>query len=336
MALILCLIAIFQPERVCSGKAGEARLSAANQRAGDLCQEYPEGAFGHFLADPAKDPLKGLYFQLMRGVRQRDSDSLNHLIHPRLGTGPLELQKIMATISRSLGSPWELSLLRAFRLPDSEAFLSEGIWCEGEGVRLFPHYGYKSQWFLWFQLSGSRELGRLFVSLVPEPGASWKIGYLNFQKWTHGGKNPRTWIEEADQELKQGNEIAAGARYRLALKLIAGNPHLSLGAYPQLKAWIHKVSPDERWQGLIRSALPGDRLVRIASLFASDGLGFLLRFHLDEEIPGKEVRAHCQERLARLQKKSWFRGFRGIRCSYHLPGEPEGAEGRLGSLYLEP
>lgn len=302
------------------------------------CQEFNEGQLRQDANWNSPEGPKDLVQKVMLGFSDQNAGLLKTMTHDRLKITDTDLKKILATMHAILGKPWNVSLLKAWFLKDSASFTSAGALCEQEGVRIFPHYGFTSQWFVWLQVSGPKELGRIFFTVVPDKSSgnrSWSLGFLRFQKWTHAQMDPLMWIAEGDKQLRSGNVIAAGVRYHLGKLLLEGNPHLQINAAHELTSWLNKNLPRDDWLRLVKKSLTPEKVITSKGIYVPSGMGLMVRFQLNEEKTGQDIRTHCQSQLSELNKKIWFKDFLGVRCSYQIKGEPEGKEGRLGSLYLE-
>ncbi|MCB9229400.1 MAG: hypothetical protein H6618_07295 [Deltaproteobacteria bacterium] len=301
------------------------------------CQEWRLGDFRDPRFSDRYPAILASFVRIEAALTARRAESLQPLLHRNLAQEMPDLKQIFKEMSAYLGVAWEISLLRAWSLEGMNLSERGEIRCKGEKIRLFPHYGYARQWFLLFQILGQKELGRVFVSLIPdEDHKRWKVGYFAFRQWTHAGKDPQTWIAEADQSLKTGRQTGAGVRYLLAKNLMAGNRHFIYELHEELDSWLKTALPESVWQLPVRQALAGDdNIEEISSLFAPGGIGLLLKFQLSKTFSGKEVRAHCQERLHHLKSMVWFSDFKGIRCSYFVSGNSTQASYSLGSLYLD-
>ena len=302
------------------------------------CQEFNEGQLRQDASWSSPEGPKDLVDKVILGFSDQNASLLKTMTHERLKITDTDLKKILATMHAILGKPWNVSLLKAWFLKDSASFTSAGALCEQEGVRIFPHYGFTSQWFVWLQVSGPKELGRIFFTVVPDKSSgnrSWSLGFLRFQKWTHAQMDPLMWIAEGDKQLRSGNVIAAGVRYHLGKLLLEGNPHLHIVAAHELESWLNKNLPRDEWLGLVKKSLAPEKVITSKGIYVPSGMGLMVRFQLNKEKTGQDIRTHCQTHLSELNKKIWFKDFLGVRCSYQIKGEPEGKEGRLGSLYLE-
>lgn len=268
-------------------------------------------------------------------IKNNDSESLLTLFHPRLGMKRGTAKELLASQRATLGAPLESSTLMLWALNTVDGtptpLACGGV--ENSNITVWPQFGYNLQFGVWLQLMGQKELGRIFLTIVPKDG-QWYIAALHYQQWTHSGKTYEHWYQAAQQDLAENFKPAAFLKLDIASKLIDGRDEFRLGVFDQLIEFQNSVMSKTDFDKEIRNALTGWNIVYVSSILAKDGAGLAVRVELPKEISTMAMKDDCGKIGRTLQKQPWFAKIDGIKCSYIIKGEDQSRDGRLGGFYL--
>ena len=254
--------------------------------------------------------------------------------HPKLNTKLEDLDKVTQRMKYVLGKPLEVSLFRLWEISNPNEDI-EGLLCdEDEAYKVNPHYGYKQHYVAWFSALGKKELGRVFITIVQENG-KWNYGFFHFHKWTHMEQDYASWIKSGNADIVSKLDMSAYIKFSIAQKLLEGNPHFKIKKRIELDRFIKENLSKDEWLEKLRKLFPGQTILTAGSVFASTGVGILLRFEIKKELSTVKIREHCSKQLAKLKSLNWFASIDGLKCSYVILGEPKDKEGHLGSIYLQ-
>ena len=92
--------------------------------------------------------------------------------------------------------------------------------------------------------------------------------------------------------------------------------------------------PTEQWQEKITKIASKHEVISVSSILTPDGIGILLRLHLAKALSGRDLNRTCRDLLTVFKQQQWFKGLRGIKCSFVIKGEPTEREGALGGIYM--
>lgn len=148
-------------------------------------------------------------------------------------------------------------------------------------------------------------------------------------------KDYENYIRDGNEDIVKKLNMSAYVKFSLAQKLLEGNPHFQIEKRLELDRYIKENISNEEWVANIRNLFPGQTILTADSVFASSGLGILLRFEIKKELSTVQIREHCSQQLSKLKSLDWFASMDGIKCSYVVLGEPKDKEGQLGSIYLQ-
>ncbi len=284
--------------------------------------------------------------EVIKHFNARNVSELQTYFHPRLKVTKTAIRDIFSSIDRVYKIPFEVSVFRLW-LVNNPTFTADGVLCDEGLIRLFPLYGHPLQTHIWLQLMGQKELGRIFLTLVPLtaekniPGAvkgvqgvEWKIGAFHIQQWTHREKDYMAWTEEALQAEKKGLKEAAFIKYDLATKLSDGGPYLQMIVRDEILKAQKGVMEKSAWETEIKKQLKDWTILYLASILARDGAGIVIRIEVPKELSSKELHENCRTIGRELDKKPWFEEMGGIKCSIVVKGEDPTKEGVLGSIYM--
>jgi hypothetical protein len=161
---------------------------------------------------------------LIRAIRTKDALVLQPMFHPRLNTGLFALKEALAKIDATFGGPLDVSIYRLWALNTVDGS-AKGLECVDDKVTVYPHYGYSLEFGLWLQVMGQKEVGRIFTTIVPVED-KWYLGSFQSQQWTHAGKDPSAWIDDAAKDVSKGLKESAYVKYDIASKLLESGLNL--------------------------------------------------------------------------------------------------------------
>ena len=292
------------------------------------CRPLPNLSMTSFAeVEPA---LNKLIAALLTAINKENHKALHALLHPRLQRNGTDLEAFFTRLRFIYRAPWTINVTRLWELRPAQTV--DELHCVADTLYLKPLYGYELQYFLWLSVVGKKELGRIIVPLVEYRG-KWVIGALHTRQWTHLGLDFNDWLGKAMQA--QRVPMQAWALFDITQKLLQDSPFMR---FPQRLA-LHKaqqqIMSTAQWRAkIIQTASSKHEVIFVNSIFTPDGVGILLRLHLAKALSGRDLNRTCRDLLAAFKQQQWFKGFRGIKCSFVVKGEPTDREGALGGIYL--
>lgn len=269
---------------------------------------------------------------IMKAVQNKDGEALKQKFHPRLKVSSLYLTTILDQLAANYGGgDFDLNLYRvwALNVPNGENLPVE---CREDQLSLIPSFGYPLQVGVWLQARGDKELGRIYLNLVPKNN-QWYIGVWHHQQWTHSGKDPDKWIEEALEDGDQNRKPLAFAKLDIAHKLLKSGKYLRLQKSLDAEATRATFSTEKAWRDLVQKGLGTEKVGYAGTAMAIDGVGILARIVVDPNLSTNDLRAKCAKAGKSLYQQSWTKGFGGFQCSFVAPSEDPSKEGRLGGYF---
>ena len=301
----------------------------STQQTGEQNENRSKATYDY--VDPA---LEKILSTLKKSIETNDHYAIQKLFHPRLAVSTGALKQIYIKIETNIGKKVEANIERVWALYTKDGS-SEDIECENDELFISPQYGYDFQYGVWVSILGAKELGKIFLSLVPTNNHLY-IGAFHFQIWTHMKKDYIGWIKDADIDYKEKNLISAFIKYDLAKKLIFGKSFYRLKSESEIDKFIDENLNRKVWEQLLVDSLPSDTLIHATSILASKGAGLMLRFSLDKELSSYDIKEHCKKVFRTLDKQQWFKKLHGVRCGYNLPQESNHLkDGVLGSIFID-
>ncbi len=282
------------------------------------------------------EPLNKAIQTYLTAWRKEDDKGIFDSLHAS-NQDAFSQKKVYALLShmkKAYGIPLEFSILRIWGVyTKKESDVS--IECTDEGLNVLPMYGYPLQIYVWMQVRGEKELGRLLTTFVMTKGL-WKVGSLHLQQWTFGGKDPGTWMENADLDLKNKNNISAYVKYELAKKLIVESGPIQ---FPDKGILIQKLADLKKsynWEKKIREELKGFDLPRIASFHVNKiGPALLLYWRLGKQTEQAVRELTCKRMGETLSKANMIKGLAGVRCHFLYPQHPIDQESPLKGVFYK-
>lgn len=269
---------------------------------------------------------------ILKAVKAKSDKELQPHFHKRLNVSLAAIAETFGKMDVVYGQPFDVSLFRLWALNTVDGSVG-ALPCKDDGLKIFPHYGYPLQMAAWLQIMGQKELGRVFVTLVPLEGR-WQIGAFHVQQWTHASKDYAAWAEDGQKVAALGHKPAAFLRYDLAVKLLDGGGFVEFDVAPDMVKLRDQVMAPADWDKAVRDALPGFELLHTSSLLVVDGTGILIRIKIPAEISVENMKKTCRDLGMLLLKQPWSSHVEGIRCSFNTAKEDPKREGSLGSIYM--
>jgi hypothetical protein len=258
---------------------------------------------------------------------------LKPLFHPRLKVTTAAIHEVLTKQKTIIGKKYSTNIEQVWAIYNKERRVDR-LKCEDDVLQISPLYGYDYQVSTWIQSTGDFEAGRFFVTLVPKD-KSWYIGNFHWHQWTHKSKDYRNWTEEADGLFKGKNFLAAWVYYDLARKLLNGKTYFIHAGETLIAEHQKNFAPGTSWESEILKIFPTDKVVHLASALTTEGAGIMMRFSIEKELSAVDIKEHCKKSLRTLLAQPWFGPLSGLRCGYVMPREPQGKDGRLGSIYFD-
>ena len=269
---------------------------------------------------------------ILKAIQKKNGQALAVHFHPRLKMSALYLTTILDQLAANYGGgDFDLTIYRvwAFNSPEGD---SRPVECAADQLSAIPSFGYPLQLGVWLQARGNKELGRIYLNLVPK-GKRWYIGIWHHQQWTHDGKDPDIWIDQALIDGEKGRTELAYAKLDLAHKLLKGGKYLRLQKLLDAEATRSTYGSPEKWRKQLKLALKDYKVGYAGTAMAEDGIGILVRLVVDPNLPTNDLRAKCLKAGKLLYEQSWTKGFGGFQCSFVAASEDPSKEGRLGGYF---
>lgn len=306
--------------------------SAKSSQSLKQCTEISPSAT-YPLSDTDKKVRKHLEY-ITHQLNYINLKELAALFHPQLKLSQAELNIFVKNWSGSLGGGLEISLRNAWKITPLDLNQHEYISC-ADDLSIYPHRQHDLQYAAWFQLSGQKELGRVFLTLTPIKD-KWYISFYHFQRWTHQGIDYHDWMKRADENLAKGKKELSFIQLEIAKKLSDGTRHFIIPDHLVIEEIFKVKFPKNPLFEPVQKILSEDKILNTQSLLTEKGQGgLLIRFQLPKELSSHDINEHCASVYKKLNEKlNWIQELSGIRCSYVLPGEPTFREGKLGSLFI--
>ena len=269
---------------------------------------------------------------LMDAIKKKNELALQPLFHQRTNTTLAAIGDTFGRLDLTYGAPFDVSLFRLFAINSVDG-TPVGVPCEGDSLSVFGLYGYPLQFGAWLSVMGQKELGRIYVGIVPADGR-WNIGSFHVQQWTHAGRDYMAWAKEALEAKGKGHREAAFVKYDLAVKLLEAGNYLELAAKKDLEAARNASMTQDAWDKSIKGTLKSFDVIHTATLFVEGGAAILVRLRVPGEISVENIKKSCRDIVADLGKNEWTDDLVGVRCGYNLPKEPADKDGVQGGIFL--
>ena len=276
--------------------------------------------------------LQGFLETLIESLAKKKKYVLPGLFHERMRVNSKMMRQTILEIQSPLRAPINYSLYRLWAINTVDGSPNQ-VLCDDGDFEVLPHYGYDLQFGLVLQALGQRELGRIYISIVPTP-KGWRIGSLHFQQWTHASGDFQAWAKAAQKDAEAGFKPAAFIKFDIAAKLVEGSKHFYLPVHKDAIGARDMVMSRDEWEKEIRSLLKDKEVAFLAGLLANGGAGLLVRIRVKEQPAHSWVKDTCRSVVSDLKKAPWSKQLQGVRCNYLLPKEDPSRDGIVGGIYL--
>jgi hypothetical protein len=263
----------------------------------------------------------------------KDATKLKNLFHPRLKMSGSRAAQLLSEVESSYGDKGKinLSLFRVYAL-NTVSGEPANIDCPEDKLSLGTHYGFPVQFGAWFQLIGRRELGRLYITLVPGE-KSWHVSAWHLQQWTHATRDAEAWVTDALNDSSKNLKPSAYAKLDIAYKLLDGGKFVYLQLRSDIKATRDSILPGEgAWLNVIKQALPQEPLTYAGTYLAPNGAGVLIRLAIDKEPNLESKQKACNDLSARILSSPWAKPLAGVHCDFAQRGAPANLRGAYGGI----
>lgn len=280
------------------------------------------------------ESLDGFLNELVTAIKKGDDLRLQPLFHRRMNVSLAAIGEIYAKLANVYGPPIDLSVKQLWALNTVDGTPVDLDCADGaQAVKIRTMYGYPLQFGAWLQVMGQKELGLIYVGIVPAEGR-WNLGSFNAQQWTHDGRDHAAWAKIAAKDAAKGRKQSAYAKYDLAAKLLDGGSYLAVDGRDELLKARDAVMSTADWDKSIRAALKDHDVIYTSTLFVIGGAGILARVRTPEEISVERLKIRCKQMATAVMAQSWSAGLQGMRCGFNMPSEDAAKDGALGGLYI--
>ncbi|TWW08789.1 hypothetical protein E3A20_20820 [Planctomyces bekefii] len=277
-------------------------------------------------------------------IKNRSELKLQPHFHPRLNIGIPALSETFAKLANTYGPKQDVTVFRlwALNVPDPDLNASSTlsgdktpseIPCTADDLSVHAMYGYPLQFGVWLQILGEKEVGRIYLSIVPTQGR-WNLGAFHAQQWTHAEKDPEQWLLNAQRIESLKLPEAAFVAYDIASKLLDGGNLVIMNQRAEVLKRRDAIMTPEQFQDKIRKTLSEYKVLASNSLFVVGGGGVLVRIEVPSEISVEQLKNTCAAISSKLKRESWSQELNGVRCNVNLPKENPKVDGAIGGVYL--
>jgi hypothetical protein len=270
---------------------------------------------------------------IISGIKNQDSQTLLNAYHPRLHISKDFVAELFSKINLVAKAPVDTSVFRIWQVTSSSAD-GKKVPCDDYGF--YPIFGYPEQIPVVIQVMGQNELSHLIAILVKTDG-QWKIGASQYLQRTHEGKNAEMWLREGIEDQNSNSPISAFSKIEIAKRLIQDQRYLEDPLLAKISSIQSQIIPEEKWQEQIKDALKptGAQIQRLNTILAKDGIGILVVIGVAKEESLSTLRNLCKNIGKALDHQVFFKKFSAVKCSFVLPSEKAGEEGKLGGLFMK-
>lgn len=263
------------------------------------------------------------------GIVSNDAKTIAKLMHPRLQASESKVKRMIEELNGIYEGPLSTALYRVWALNTPRGD-SSPLPCFEDELAIGPHYGYTLQFGAWIQITGQKDLARLYVSLVPTK-EGWRIGAWHAQQWTYNGKDPDTLINDGLLEDKAKDRLSAYVLLDLAAKLLDGGGYVFLAKRENVLLTRDKIYNQKELLAFFSKLSVSLKLVSMGTIFATEAPGLLLRFEVPKDTKVNDLHPACLKEITSIYNAINNKKFGGARCSFVVPGEDPNRDGHLGS-----
>ncbi len=281
--------------------------------------------------------LQEFLSSIQENLIQEKKDGLTPLFHPRLKISSRQLQDILnsfqAAYKKSSLDKLQFNYQKVWALNTVDG-LPDLLHCPEDGIAIKTHHGYNLQFAAMIQIASEKELGKIFITIVPNKN-KWWIGQWHTWQWTHTGKDYLTWVELGQTDLKNNLKESSYIKFEIAEKLLEGGKNLIFLDRETILKAKDSLFKNADWQKIVLSPIEkSQKIIRAFSILAKDGSGLGVSYYLDPNLSINAMQKTCHEALAIYKNQKWFTALDGLMCQFIRQGDPPDREGPLGSIYL--
>ncbi|MBP9708467.1 MAG: hypothetical protein KBD78_12555 [Oligoflexales bacterium] len=285
-----------------------------------------------FLGPEASSALE----KLLQNLRSENIEQLQKLFHPRLKIKKSDINGVISSIWASYGKKSSINIYKIMAVTNPED-QPELIPCQNETYAIRAQFGYPIQLAGLIQITGKKEIGYLFVSLVPYNN-SFVIGAFHSWQWTHLHKDHQAWVEEAHKDFAEKRPELAWVKIDIARKLLDGKPYFQDEKLQEYSNIAKDLLKQEQVFTDIKTALLPKKIEYIGTSLTTQGISLLIRSRLEKELSTNQLRAFCQESFEALNAKfPSLKELNGLYCGFLAPSEQDFTrDGAWGGFLYSP
>lgn len=264
---------------------------------------------------PNYKTINPVILDVLKSIKNLDRKGLLQHFHPRIKKGQ-DISKVFNAFHRTLNSPYETSIYKLWVIFNKKKSTKE-LLCEDKELSVFPHPGYDVQFAAMIQVLGKRNLGRVFITFVPNQ-SSWVIGSFDFKQWTHAGKNYQGWLKQYFELKEKKQFVKSFFSLDLAHKLLLP------GRYYQymVKNKVDKKLLDNKskWQKKVEKQLSFLQVKSFSTTLFKGGYGLSVRINQKLSTKDKNLPGLCKRLYEKTILIKGLSDIKGLACLFHPLG----------------
>jgi hypothetical protein len=276
--------------------------------------------------------ITGVAANILQIIKSKNILALRKAFHPRIKISLTRVSQIFDEINGYYGAG-NISIFRTYAL-DTVNGDPRRIYCDEDQLEITTHYGHPLQLAVWIQVSGKREIGRIFITFVPVED-QYKIAAMHQQQWTHKGRDAQRWVEEALRDRDDKNAPSAFLKLDLAQKLLNGGDLIETQLARDIEATKQSLLKDTSLLDLTTKIVGDQPLVHVTSFFAPNGAGILFRLYSVQQPGLRDIKARCRALGESFYKKKWAQKINSIHCDFTDNKNVPTHSGRFGGITLD-
>lgn len=278
--------------------------------------------------------LSNLIENILEAHRKGDATFIHGLFHPRLAMPSSFSEATLLHQRKALQKPLDYSLHQLWWLEGADV---DSVRCS-DGMTLFPHYGYTDLGFLSLQIQGQKELGRIFITLVPQNHKDLKnfqIGYYHFRVMTFLGQNAINWGSKAAFAARNRHLLMGYYEWSLAESLARQNPHFTLPEWNILAENKPSLIAVEAALEIIQKITPDYKVLNVEPIFHGDAPAMKVRWQTKDLKSAADQQSLCKDFAKKLKGSGELENVGVLHCALNHVNEDVSRDGMMGSLALE-
>jgi hypothetical protein len=275
--------------------------------------------------------ITGAAANIMQIIKSKNIMALRKAFHPRIKISLTRVSQIFDEINGYYGAG-NISIFRIYAL-DTINGDPRQIYCNEDELEITTHYGHPLQFAVWIQVSGKREIGRIFITFVPV-GDEYKIAAMHQQQWTHKGRDAQRWVAEALIDRDAENAPSAFLKLDLAQKLLNGGNLIETQLARDIETTKQSLLKKTSLFDLATKIVGDQQLVHVTSFFAPNGIGILFRLYSAQQPALRDIKARCRALGESFYKNKWAKKIDSIHCDFTDNKNVPTHSGRFGGMTL--